>query len=160
MMQSDTTHYAIKYWAIFLTVFSFSSYAGSYLCEAEHASGFVYDKGKNMWEAASFPVENKQYLVSPARADDIVSKALKYDYRIEERVSAKPIINCKSIKSADSNEETGLILCRGSFGASFNFDTRSGKYIRSQLTGYVIDATGSPSEKLPYIEIGNCSPRM
>ena len=159
MMQSDTTHRAIKFWAIFLTVFSFSSNAGSYLCEAEHASGFVYDKEKDMWEAASFPVENKQYLISPTEADDIVSKALKYDYRIEERVSAKPIISCKTIKSADSNEDTGLILCRGSFGASFNFDTRSGKYIRSELTGYVVNTTGSPSEKLPYIEIGNCSPR-
>ena len=160
MMRSDTTHGATKYWAIFLIVFSISSYADSYLCKAELASGFVYNKETNMWEAASLPVENKQYLVSPTRTDDIISKALKYDYRIEERVSAKPIINCKTIKLADSNEETGLILCRGSFGASFNFDTRSGKYIRSQLTGYVINTTGSPSETLPYIEIGNCSPSM
>ena len=160
MMQSDTTRCTIKYWAIFLTFFSFSCYAGSYLCEAEQASGFVYDKENNTWEAASFPVENKQYLVSPTKTDDIISKALKYDYRIEERVSAKPVINCKTIKVADSNEETGLILCRGSFGASFNFDTRNGKYIRSQLTGYVINTTGSPAENLPYIEIGNCSPGM
>ena len=158
MMHSDTTHSTTRCWAIFLTVFSFSSYASSYICEAEHASGFVYDKGKDMWEAASFPVENKQYLVSPTKADDIISKALKYDYRIEERVSAKPIINCKTIRLADSNEKTGLILCRGSFGASFNFDTRSGKYIRSQLAGYVVNTNGSPAEKLPYIEIGNCSP--
>ena len=160
MMRSDTTHGATKYWAIFLIIFSISCYADSYLCVAEHASGFVYDKESNMWEAASFPVENKQYLVSPTRADDIISKALKYDYRIEERVSAKPIINCKNIKSADSNEDTGLILCRGSFGASFNFDTRSGKFIRSQLTGYVINTTGTSPEELPYIEIGNCSRRM
>jgi len=160
MMRSDTTHGATQYWAIFLVVFSSSSYADSYLCEAERASGFVYDKETNTWETASIPVENKQYLVSPTGADDIVSKALKYNYRIEERVSAKPIINCKTIKSADSNEDTGLILCRGSFGASFNFDTRSGKYIRSQLTGYVMNTTGSPSEKSPYIEIGNCSQTM
>ena len=111
-----------------------------------------------MWETASIPVENKQYLISPTGADDIVSKALKFDYRIEDRASAKPIINCKTIMSADSNEETGLILCRGSFGASFNFDTRSGKYIRAQLTGYVINTVDSPSEELPYIEIGSCSP--
>ena len=159
MMKSDTTLGTALYWAIPLLVLSFSSTADSYLCKAEHASGFIYDKEKNVWEAADFSIENKKYLVSRTTADDIFSEALNYDYRIEEQASAEPIIHCRAVKLVDSNEETGLVLCRGPYGASFNFDTRNGKYIRSQPTGYVTDASGSTAEKLPYLEIGNCSPK-
>ena len=159
MMKSDTILSTARYWAIPLLVLSLSSTAGSYLCEAESASGFVYDKEKNIWQATNFPVENKKYLVSRTKADDIFSEALNYDYKIEEQVSAEPIIHCRAVKMVDSNEETGLVLCRGPYGASFNFDTRNGKYIRSQPTGYVTNTVGSASEKLPYLEIGNCSPK-
>lgn len=159
MMTIDTTLGTARYWAILLLVLSFSSTADSYLCEAERASGFVYNKDKNIWEAANFPVEDKRYLVSRTKADDIFSKALSYDYSVEEPVSTEPIIHCRAVKQVDSNEETGLVLCRGPYGASFNLDTRNGKYIRSQPTGYVANSVSSNSENLPYIEIGNCSPK-
>ena len=45
------------------------------------------------------------------------------------------------------------------FGESFNFDKRSGRYIRSQPTGYVTVKTSSDTESGPYMEIGNCSLR-
>jgi hypothetical protein len=61
------------------------------------------------------------------------------------------------MKLTDSNEETGLVMCRGSSGAIFDFDKRNGRYIRSQPTGYVTEKTGSDTEKGPYIEIGSCS---
>ena len=97
-MKSDTILGTARYWAIPLLVLSLSSTAGSYLCEAEHASGFVYDQEKNVWETANFPIENKKYLVSRTTADDIFSQALNYDYRIEEQVSAEPFIHCRAVK--------------------------------------------------------------
>jgi hypothetical protein len=124
---------------------------------AERANGFVYDPENKSWKLSSFSVENKKYRVSPTDGNDIFTRALKYDYEIRDAGSPKPIIHCKTIKETDSNRETGLILCRGSFGASFNIDKQSGRYIRSQPSGYVTKKASSESEDGPYMEVGNCS---
>ncbi len=145
--------------AVSALLFSKYSHADSYLCQAEQASGFVYDLENKAWEASTFSIENRKYLISRADTKNIFVKALKYDYEIKKVDSSQSIIHCKDVKLTDSNEETGLITCRGSFGASFNFDRRSGRYIRSQPTGYVTLKSGSKVGGGPYMEIGNCSPK-
>lgn len=142
-----------------ILLFSNHSLADAYLCQAEHASGFVYDLQNKAWEASTFPIENRKYLVSRADTNNVFIKALKYDYEIREADTSKPIIHCKAVKLTDSNEETGLVTCRDSSGASFDFDKRNGRYIRSQPTGYVVLKSGSDAANGPYMEIGNCSPR-
>lgn len=159
MIQVGKRHITVKCLAILVTVISEPTFADSFLCAAERANGFVYHQENNTWEAFNFPVENKKYLVSRTDADDIFSKALKYDYEIKDVDSQKPIIHCKAVKLTDSNEETGLVLCRGSFGASFNFDKRNGRYVRSQPTGYITRKASTETGNGPYIEIGNCSPK-
>lgn len=145
--------------AVSILLFSNHARADSYLCQAEHASGYVYDPENKTWEASTFPIENRKYLISRADTKNVFIKALKYDYEIREASSSKPIIHCRAEKIIDSNEETGLVACRGSSGASFDFDKRSGRYLRSQPTGYVILKSGSDAANGPYMEIGNCSPR-
>jgi len=159
MLKVNKWHLPGKRLAILVMVFSQSSYADSYLCEAERASGFVYDQENKVWQSSRFSIENRKYLVSRTDANDIFIQALKYDYEIKEVNSQQPIIHCKARKLTDSNEETGLVTCRGPLGESFNFDKRSGRYIRSQPTGYVTVKTSSDTESGPYMEIGNCSPR-
>jgi hypothetical protein len=126
-------------------------------CAARSASGFIYDMQSDSWQPASFPIETRKYRVRPANEDDIIARALKYDYEIIAADSSHPVIRCKSVKLPDSNEETGLIMCKGTFGASFNIDTVTGRYIRSQPTGYVTRQASTDSGDGPYIEIGNCS---
>lgn len=143
-------------WALF---FPNSSYADSYFCKAEHVSGYVFDLENNTWQSSALPIENRQYLVSEADIENVFIKALKYDYEITTVGSAKPIIHCKSVKLTDSNEETGLVVCRDSLGASFKIDKRSGRYIRSQPTGYVSHESVAEVASGPFLEIGNCFPK-
>ena len=157
MIRVDKGHVTIKCLTILVLVLSESLYADSFVCVAERANGFVYDQESEAWKVSSLSIENREYLVSPTDENDIFIKALKFDYEIKNVGSPKPIIHCKAIKETDSNQETGLILCRGSFGASFNIDKVSGRYIRSQPTGYLTKKAGSESEDGPYMEIGNCS---
>ena len=140
-----------------LLFLSVSAFAGSLSCAAHSASGFVYDKQSESWQASPFPIENRKYSVRPANQDDIFARALKYDYEIIEADSSKPVIRCKTVRLPDSNEETGLIMCKGAFGAIFNIDTGTGRYIRSQPTGYVMRQTSTELDDGPYLEIGSCS---
>jgi hypothetical protein len=145
--------------AVLVLVLSKSTFADSFVCVPERANGFVYDQETKTWQVSSFSVENKSYLVSPADENNIFIKALKYDYEIKDVSSPKPIIHCKAVKETDSNLETGLILCRGSLGASFNIDKASGRYVRSQPSGYVAKKASTETGDGPYMEIGNCSPK-
>jgi hypothetical protein len=132
--------------------------AESLSCAAQSASGFVYDKQSESWQVSSLPVDDRKYRVRPANEGDLIASALKYDYEIIAAGSSKPVIRCKTVRLPDSNEETGLILCKGSLGASFNIDTRTGRYIRSQPAGYMTWQASTESSAGPYMEIGNCSP--
>jgi hypothetical protein len=157
MIRVDKGHITIKCLAVLVLVLSESTYADSFVCVAERANGFVYDQENKTWKASSLSVENRKYLVSPTDENDIFIKALKFDYEIKDVSSSKPIIHCRAVKETDSNQATGLILCRGSLGASFNIDKGSGRYIRSQPSGYLTQKTSSETGVGPYMEIGNCS---
>jgi hypothetical protein len=159
MLKVGNCYITLTFLAVSVLLFSKISHADSYVCQAEHASGFVYDLENKTWEASTFSIENRKYLISQADTKNIFIKALKYDYAIKMVDSSKPIIHCKTVKLTDSNEETGLVTCRGSFGASFNFDKRNGRYIRTQPAGYVTLKSDSNAGNGPYMEIGNCSPK-
>ena len=156
MIRVDTTRIARGCLLALSVFFSGSIFAESLLCSAERASGFVYDKESETWVASDFSTPHRKYLVTPANQNDIVARALNYDYEIRDAESSKPVILCKSVRYPDSNEETGLILCRGSFGASFNIDTGTGRYIRAQPAGYVTQQASTETTETPYMEIGNC----
>ena len=122
MIRVDKRHIGIQCLTVAVLVLCESAYAGSFVCQAERANGFMYDQESKTWAVSSIPVENKKYIVSPVDEADIFTRALNFDYEIRDANSAKPIIHCNAIKETDSNRETGLIMCRGSFGASFSID--------------------------------------
>ena len=157
MIRVDRRHDTIRCLAALALFCSHAAFAGSLVCSAERASGFVYDKQSQTWVSSNLPVAEKTYLVSPANENDIVASALKYDYEIREAGSSNTVIHCKAIRFSDSNDETGLIMCRGSSGASFNIDTQTGRYIRSQPTGYLTRLASTAADDNPYMEIGSCS---
>ena len=161
MLKLDKRYITISCLAVAVLLYPGHSHADSYFCEAEQASGFVYDLENQSWEASTFSIVDRKYLIAPADTDNVFIRALKYDYAVKTPDSAQPIIHCKAVKLADSNEETGLITCRGSEGASFSFDQRSGRFIRSQPAGYSPLKTGSETKPGggPYMEIGKCSPK-
>ena len=159
MFKVDKWQVSYRYLIVLVLVFSQSSNADSYFCEAERASGFTYDHESNTWNATEFPIENRKYLVSRTDAENVFIAALKYDYEIKKVDSQQTIIHCKALKLTDSNQETGQVVCRGPSGASFDFDKRSGRYIRSQPTGYVTTKVNSDTGNGPYMEIGKCSPK-
>ena len=159
MYKVDKWPTSYTYLVALLLVFSQSSNADSYFCEAERASGFVYDHESSTWEATEFPIEQRKYLVSRTDHQNIFIAALKYDYEIRQVNSEQPIIHCKALKLTDSNQETGQVSCRGPSGSSFNIDKRSGRYIRSQPTGYISMKVNSDTGSGPYMEIGKCSPK-
>lgn len=155
---------ATKWWLTGLSlatinmVWSGISTANSYLCEAESATGFVYDKKRDHWQSSQLVAANK-YLISPVATDDLIGRALKFDHEVRMVDSEKPLIHCKTARFADSNEESGMMYCRGTRGASFTYNKRTGKYIRSDLAGYVeIEMEASEVKPVPFIEIGKCSP--
>ena len=156
MIRVDTTRIAPGCLLALVIFFPGSTLAETLLCAAERTSGFVYDKESQTWKAADFATEQRMYRVTPANQDDIVARTLKYDYEIRDAASSKPVIHCKSVRLPDSNQETGLIMCRGSFGASFNIDTTTGRYIRAQPAGYVTRPASTEADDTPYLEIGNC----
>lgn len=159
MFKIDKWHESCKYLLALTLIFSQSLNADSYFCEAERASGFIYDYENNTWEASEFPIEQRKYLVSRTNEQNIFIAALKYDYEVKKINSQKPIIHCKALKLTDSNQETGQVVCRGPSGESFNFDKQSGRYIRSQPTGYLTMKTKSGTGSGPYMEIGKCTQR-
>ena len=159
MFKVDKWLVSYKYLIVLALLFSQSLKADSYFCQAERASGFIYDTENNTWEASEFPIEHRNYLVSRTDEKNIFIAALKYDYEIKKADSQQTIIHCKALKFTDSNQETGQVSCRGPSGASFNFDKRSGRYIRSQPTGYVTTKVNSDTGSGPYMEIGKCSPK-
>ena len=159
MIRVDRIRHRLRWLALLAVVFSQTAFPQALFCTAEQVSGFVYDPSDQSWRASSFPTEHRNYLVSPANAGNLVARTLKYDYEVRDADSSEPVIQCRAVRLPDSNEETGLIMCKGSFGASFNIDRQSGRYIRAQTSGYVTRQAISKATRGPYMEIGVCTPK-
>jgi len=159
MIRVDRIQTGLRWLALLAIVFTKSAFPQALFCTAEQVSGFVYDPADQSWKASSFPTEHRSYLVAPANSGNLVARTLKFDYEIRDADSSQPVIQCRAVRLPDSNEETGLIMCKGSFGASFNIDRQSGRYIRAQTGGYVTRQAGTEITRGPYMEIGICTPQ-
>ena len=159
MIRVDERHDMLRWLALLAVVFSKTAFPQALFCTAEQVSGFVYDPSDQSWKASSFPAGHRSYLVTPANMNDLVTRTLKYDYEVKDADSSQPVIQCRAVRLPDSNQETGLIMCKGSFGASFNIDRQSGRYVRAQTSGYVTRQASMKSAQGPYMEIGSCTPK-
>jgi hypothetical protein len=119
----------------------------SYVCVAESAVGFDYNKTAKKWERSDFKTESKY----------VVSKSSEAGKGWE----VKKIGQSEGISCGDGFDENGFIRCSGII--DFLMNNESLRYIVSHLYGYVIKEypKGSQLEEgslKPYLEIGRCSP--
>lgn len=126
------------------------AYAGEqYLCTADRASGFWFNKSSKEWEHTTFKA-NSKYVIS--KPDDGSSA-----FVVREIGRDFPNAWCK-----DTFNEAGFLLCEG-IGGDFKFNRKNGRFISAHLLGYfnvvpgVNEITDTTSDT-PYLEIGKCSP--
>ena len=119
--------------------------AQQYLCVAEQAAGFSYDKEKKEWKTTTFGVRSK-YVVSKA-------EGAKHAFEVTEIGKTVPSFYCES-----DFDRLGFLRCPNALG-EFKFNKDNGRYLSSYLAGYY-DMLSEEHEgsDTPYLEIGKCSP--
>jgi len=135
-----------------LTTLAHAQAPSGYLCVADKATGFAFDKGTKQWNQASFRTESK-YLISP-------STFKGYAWEVKRVGQQFTSAMCK-----DNFNSVGNLFC-GGLGTEFKFSSGSLRYMSAYLIGYWPEANPkakSDSEReegsdTPYIEIGKCSP--
>ena len=123
--------------------------AQQYLCVAEQAAGFSYDKATKEWKNATFKVSSK-WLVSKA-------DGTKYAFQVTEVGKTRPSFRCES-----DFDEYGYLSCSGTIGR-FNFNRKNGRFLTSYPIGYYnvlpgINGITDEGSDTPSLEIGKCSP--
>ena len=124
----------------------------SYLCVAEKASGFAFDKRTKQWDSSTFRVSNK-YLISRSKNKDFFWEVKEVGKQAADIVCTK-----------DFNDK-GNLFC-GGFGSEFRFNSGSLRYMNTYFIGYWSDANpkdksnfmGEEGSNTPSMEIGKCSP--
>lgn len=131
--------------------------ADEYLCVAEKASGFSFNKLTKSWQSANFSTEAK-YLVSE-------SNNPKYAYQVTGVWDRYPIASCKV-----GFNKYGYIFCADvGFGSGieiydFRFNRINGRFLLTSPAGYYnvvpeIDKGAVDENRgTPYMAIGKCSP--
>lgn len=119
----------------------------SFLCVAENAVGFSFNKSTKEWERANFKSEDK-YVVSKS-SDKRKGWEVK---KIGESIGAE---------CAEGFNEHGFINCNGFM--DFQMNRISLRYIMVHKYGYVVkeysdDGLFKEGSLTPYLEIGKCSP--
>ncbi len=115
-----------------------------YLCVAEIATGFIFNKSKDRWEPASSKVDGK-YLLNK-------SSESKKSWEVKNIGESLPA------KCIDGFDKHGYIECKGRM--DFKMNNKSLRYIINEPYGYVVEEYSIYDEGtlMPYLEIGKCSP--
>lgn len=129
---------------------SSTAFAGeSYLCIADLATGFAFDKKQGTWGNTNFKPTGK-YLVSKAMNKES-------NWEIKEVGDSMAFAFCK-----DDFSENGSLPCGGFYEFRMNRNTL--RFLRAYLIGYWTDGPKSPDRlpsegaDTPAIHIGKCSP--
>jgi len=136
--------------AIFFILVASIVHAEQYLCIADSAVGFSFNKTTKMWERTNFSINDFKYVISESKLKDLAYQITQMGYNI-------PHSFCK-----DSFNEYGFLNCSG-FG-EFKFNKKNGRFISSYLIGYynvlpeMNNITDENSGDTPSITIGKCSP--
>jgi len=135
---------------LLIALLAFSSAAsGEYLCVAEEATGFMFDKTRR---ATEFNVDSSKFTIRKYKEDEYWMRMRKgpgYDYGVfklgEEEDGARYRCHGPSLDS---------FVCEGPSG-DFNFALDYGRFVRTYTVGYW---NGQDNNKNNLrIEIGRCS---
>jgi hypothetical protein len=122
--------------------------AEGYICIAEKANGFRYNKTTKDWVHARFKVNNK-YLVRRHKEGG----NMKWEVAIFGKKEA--VAYCRR----EIEKKSGWLFCRG-YPREFRINIKTMRYMSFSMVGYV--SSGSlerpdSSSPTPNIEIGTCS---
>ncbi len=131
-------------------LFAAAAHAGEqYLCTADRASGFSFNKVMKEWTHTTFKANSKY----------VVSKPEDGSSAFVVREIGNPFVTawCK-----DPFSEAEFLLCEG-IGGDFKFNRKNGRYIYAYLMGYFnvvpdVNKITDETSDTPYVEIGKCSP--
>ena len=122
--------------------------ADSYLCMADQATGFKFDKATKTWGPVSFDVSSDKYIVAR-------SKDESYTWVVTKAGDDQPLFYCKDDIGADDQ----LLDCN-LFDPSFHFDVRTLRFTAIRVQGYIVPSGDGRNEgdAEPLMEIGTCAP--
>ena len=133
-------------------VTTIASAGDSYLCVANMATGFAYNKTLDKWDVANFNVDDKKYVVTRSKRENFAWEVKQIGRNI-------PVSWCKK----DINE-VGLLHCEGF--QYFKMNINNLRFMSVYMVGYIHynikDDNGNimfkEGENTPSMEIGKCSP--
>ena len=122
--------------------------ADSYLCMADQATGFRFDKSTKKWSAANFDVSSDKYIVAR-------SKDASYTWVVTKAGDDQPLFYCK-----DDIGPSDQVLDCNLFDSSFHFDVNTLRFTAIRVQGYIVPSGVGRNEgdAEPLIEIGTCAP--
>ena len=113
--------------------------AESYLCVADYATGYHYNKQAQAWEVARFSTEGKKYLLSEKVGSWVWNTMGEKDYTPCDKFSENDTIQCREIVQYYFSRKT--LRYQASVTVAFTILERDTRYANDS----------------PYIEIGRCS---
>lgn len=124
--------------------------ADSYLCVADMAAGFSFEKTARNWKSSTLIPKGK-YIVSR-------STRKGFTWEVKEVGDKDASILCK-----DDFSEKGALVCDGF--TQFRMNRTSGRFLAVYVIGYWTDDKNAKEGELfregadtPHMEIGKCSP--
>ena len=136
---------------VFLVLMSSIANAEQYLCIADSATGYYFNRETKSWERARFNIDDKKYVIAEAKYWE------KATYEITRLGDKIPELRCDKGFDAD-----GVLSCRIPSDNVFEFlrfNRKNGRYLLGYLFGYFIGSPeGNENKNTPWLEIGTCSP--
>ncbi|HFD31884.1 MAG TPA: hypothetical protein ENJ28_04110 [Gammaproteobacteria bacterium] len=122
--------------------------ADSYLCIAEQAAGFSYDKKSKKWKSTIFDTQDKIILKKPAN---------EKNYKIFHHGETESASECWA-----GFNKTGFIYCnKNEIGKDFTMNIETLRFQYINTVGYVVNMNiikqGREGNFTPFMQIGKCS---
>jgi len=131
----------------------------AYVCIPDSAIGYYFDKETEKWTATTFSNEGRKYVLSETEHTDLCNGDELNDFEksicstsheVKQIGSNDPAFTCQ-VGSAGGRIDCESIL------QYFIFTPNTGKYIRVNLFGYILQPSELPQLGKPFLEIGKCS---
>ena len=131
---------------IWITLFLLpgASFADQYLCVADLATGFIYDKGSKQWVITKFNTDDSKFVVAPSQEGE------QFMYSVSRIGSDYFLFSC------ENGFSTGGYLQCSTGGGTFEMNGIHGRYTRTSSWGYFTEYLGVDIGS-PLVEIGKCS---
>ena len=132
------------------------AYAEQYLCTADRATGFSFNKSTNGWQPTTFKTD-KKYVISVPDRQPFTEKMT---FQVKEIGESFAHLWCR-----EGFSQTGNLFCTTAWGTEFKFNKNNGRYLSTVTFGYATMLPGSINNSTVnftatddvYIEIGKCS---